>query len=87
MFYVSPVSFFFTLFEMTQLIIWPYICIIICAFGSELNNLNLKQLHISLICKINSLGPRRELCSTLHETFHKLDEHPPILTNCFLSFR
>ena len=51
---------------------------------SSANKINLRSfdtLQMSLIYKINSLGPTTEPCGTPHEICIKSDEHSPMLTN------
>ena len=59
-------------------------------FVSSANNTNLRVfdiLHISLMYKMNNLGPSSEPCGTPHETPRALDEESHIFTNCFRSLK
>ena len=59
-------------------------------FVSSANNTNLRifdTLHISLMYKMNNLGPSTEPCGTPHATPRVLDEEAHIFTNCFRSLK
>ncbi len=59
-------------------------------FVSSANNTHLRifdTLHISLMYKMNNLGPSTEPCGTPHETPRALDEESHIFTNCLRSLR
>ena len=59
-------------------------------FVSSANNTNLRSfdtLHISLMYKMNNLGPSTEPCGTPHETPRALDEESHIFTDCFRSLK
>ena len=69
---------------------WLIMLIRLCMFESEYNilvssanKINLRSfdtLQMSLIYKINSLGPSTEPCGTPHEICITSDEHSPNLT-------
>ena len=53
---------------------------------SSANKINLRsvdilQMSLHVIYKINSLGPSTEPCGTPHEICITSDEHSPMLTN------
>ena len=70
---------------------WLIMLIRLCMFESEYkilvssaNKINLRSFdtfQMSLIYKINSLGPSTEPCGTPHEICITSDEHSPNLTN------
>ena len=57
-------------------------------FVSSANNTNLRifdTLHMSLMYKMNNIGPITEPCGTPHGTPSSLDDESHIFTNCFRS--